>query len=192
MTAVTVRPATPADYPAIALLTVSAYRADWQVTPGHPYERPLADVAGRAGAGELLVAVASERSSEASDAAGFTDPTTGKVVGSVLFVLPGSRYAELAGPGEAEFRMLAVDPAAQGRGVGEALARACLDRAGRLGCRAVRICTRDFARTAHRLYERLGFVRTPERDWTPRRGVDLYALRLDLPATPDAEPSNPT
>ncbi|MGH3681386.1 MAG: hypothetical protein ACRDT2_14225, partial [Natronosporangium sp.] len=143
MTEVMVRPAIPADYPAIALLTVSAYRADWQVTPGHPYERPLADVAGRAKAGELLVAVASERSSEASDAVRFvasersseasdaagiaasersseasdavrfvasersseasdavrrTGATAGKVVGSVLFVLAGSRYAELAGP----------------------------------------------------------------------------------------------
>jgi len=162
---VRIRPATPADHPAVALLTVAAYRADWQVTPGHSYEKSLADVAARAAAGELLVA---------------TDPGTGKVLGSVLFVLPGSRYAELAGPGEAEFRMLAVDPAAQGRGVGEALTRACLERAETSGCRTVRIFTRDFAKPAHRLYERLGFVRTPERDWQPMRGVNLLALRRDL------------
>ena len=32
---------------------------------------------------------------------------------------------------------------------------------------------------AHRLYERLGFRRLPERDWTPVPGIDLlvYALR---------------
>jgi ribosomal protein S18 acetylase RimI-like enzyme len=166
-----VRPATPADHPAIALLTVAAYRADWQVTPGNPYEPVLADVAGRARAGELLVA---------------TDPDSGKVLGAVLFVLPGSRFAELAGPGEAEFRMLAVHPSAQGRGVGEVLSRACLDRAAELGCRTVRIFTRDFAKPALRLYERLGFVRTPERDWSPMRGVQLLALRRDLPAPPPA------
>lgn len=169
--AVRVRPATPADHPAIALLTIAAYRADWQVRPGHPYERVLADVASRAKAGELLVAEL---------------PPASKVVGSVLFVLPGSRYAELAGPGEGEFRMLAVDPAGQRRGVGEALVRACLDRAAGLGCERMRIFTRDFAKNAHRLYERLGFVRTPERDWRPRRDVQLHALRLDLPGQPGA------
>ena len=33
---------------------------------------------------------------------------------------------------------------------------------------------------AHRIYERLGFERRPELDWTPVPGVDLrgYALRL--------------
>ena len=35
-------------------------------------------------------------------------------------------------------------------------------------------------RTAHRLYERAGFVRLPERDWSPVPGVNLlvYGLRL--------------
>jgi ribosomal protein S18 acetylase RimI-like enzyme len=162
---VTVRAATAADYPAIARLTVAAYRADGQLPEGNHYEPRLADVAGRADHGELLVA-----------------EDRGTVVGAVLFVLPESRFAELAGPGEAEFRMLAVDPAAQGRRIGEALTRACLDRATELGCRAVVICTRDFSRPAHRLYERLGFVRTPERDWTPLPGVNLIALRKHLPA----------
>ena len=34
--------------------------------------------------------------------------------------------------------------------------------------------------TAHRIYERLGFVRLPTRDWSPIAGVDLYAFALDL------------
>src|SRR5690606_25796883 len=85
MTRIAIRSAVPADYPVIAQLTVAAYRHDWQVTPGHPYERVLANVADRATAGELLVA---------------EDQQTGRILGSVLFVLPGSRYAELAGPGE--------------------------------------------------------------------------------------------
>jgi ribosomal protein S18 acetylase RimI-like enzyme len=77
--------------------------------------------------------------------------------------------------------MLAVDPSGQRRGAGAALVRACLDRAAGLGCRSVRIYTRDFAGAAHRLYQRLGFVRTPERDWHPVPGVRLLALRVDLP-----------
>ena len=33
---------------------------------------------------------------------------------------------------------------------------------------------------AHRLYERLGFGRCPERDWEPLPGVELLAFRLEL------------
>jgi ribosomal protein S18 acetylase RimI-like enzyme len=162
-----VRPARVEDFPAVARLTVDAYRADGQLRDASRYERVLADVPSRAAAGQMLVAV---------------DDPGGEVLGSVLFVLPGSAYAELSGPGEAEFRTLAVAPGAQGRGVGEALARACVARAAELGCRAVVICTRDMAAAARRLYARLGFVRTPERDWQPMPGVTLLALRLELPA----------
>ncbi|ROT32249.1 GNAT family N-acetyltransferase [Micromonospora sp. HM5-17] len=162
---VLIRRAEPADFDAIARLSVAAYRADGQLDAAADYAAVLADVPARAEAGELLVAV---------------DEITGEVLGSVLFVLPGTPYAELSGPGEAEFRMLAVDPAAQGRGVGGALVRACLTRARDLGCRRVVICTRSVAAAAHRLYARFGFVRTPERDWSPRPGVDLHALHLDL------------
>ncbi|MEU5565948.1 GNAT family N-acetyltransferase [Micromonospora musae] len=166
MTGLLVRPATPADFPAIARLTVAAYEADGQLKGENGYGAVLADVPARAEHGTVLVA---------EDAAG-------RLLGSVTFVLPGSRYAELCGPGEAEFRMLAVDPAAQGLGAGVALARACVDRAGELGCSAVVICVRDgMAEQARRLYDRLGFVRVPEKDWSPLPGVALLALRLELP-----------
>ena len=38
----------------------------------------------------------------------------------------------------------------------------------------------DYMKPAHRIYERLGFTRVPDRDWSPRPGVDLYAFALDL------------
>ncbi len=167
MTSVVVRPARPDDLDRVRELTLAAYRADGQTGPGSPYERVLADVESRAREGELLVA---------------EDEATGRVVGAVLFVLPGSHYAELCRPGEAEFRTLAVDPAAQRRGVGELLVRACLDRARDRGCRAVVISVRDVAHAAQRLYARLGFVRSPEQDWTPVPDVRLLALRYDLRA----------
>lgn len=45
------------------------------------------------------------------------------------------------------------------------------------------ICVRaGMAANAHRLYERLGFVRLPEKDWSPLPGIDLLGLRLDLTA----------
>ena len=66
--------------------------------------------------------------------------------------------------------MLAVAPAARGRGVGEALATWCVDRARADGCHAVVLSTLPVMHAAHRLYQRLGFVRTPERDWYPGAG----------------------
>ncbi|MBM0277642.1 GNAT family N-acetyltransferase [Micromonospora tarensis] len=166
MTGLRVRPAEPADFPAVARLTVAAYEADGQLKGEHGYGEVLADVSTRAASGEVLVAV---------------DELTGAVLGSVTFVLPGTPYAELSGPGEAEFRMLAVDPGAQRRGVGVALVEACVDRATELGCSAVVICVRaGMADSAHRLYSRRGFVRSPEKDWSPAAGVDLLGLRLEL------------
>jgi ribosomal protein S18 acetylase RimI-like enzyme len=163
-----IRPAAPADFDAVGRLTVEAYRADGQLADeADGYGEVLADVAGRAAEGEVLVAV---------------DPS-GTVVGAVTFTLPGTRYAQLAGPGEAEFRMLAVDPGRQGNGVGELLVWACVERAGQTGASAVIICSRDFATAAQRLYARLGFVRVPERDWSPMPGVNLLALRLALRRT---------
>jgi ribosomal protein S18 acetylase RimI-like enzyme len=158
-----IRPATPADHAAIAALTVAAYRADGQTRPDHPYERALADVGRRADAGTLFVA-----------------ELDGAVAGAVLFVMSGSDYAELSQDGEAEFRMLAVAPRAQGHGVGEALVRACLDRARENGCKSVVISVNSISKPAQRLYERLGFTREPGLDWTPIAGVHLLGLRLDL------------
>jgi ribosomal protein S18 acetylase RimI-like enzyme len=159
------RSATPADFDEIARLTVAAYEADGQLDGEIGYEKVLADVAGRADHGELLVAA---------------DKATGRPVGSVLFVLPGGRYAEIARDGEAEFRMLAVDPAAQRRGVARALVEACVERATANGCTAVVISVRDFAEPAQRLYDSLGFVRLPERDWQPMPEVMLHGFRLAL------------
>ncbi|GIG85914.1 GNAT family N-acetyltransferase [Plantactinospora endophytica] len=175
MTGVLVRVAEPADFDAIARLTVAAYRADGQLDSEHGYEQALADVPARAGAGELLVAV---------------DEVTGELLGAVLFVLPGSAYAEMCVADEAEFRMLAVDPGAQGRGAGKALVRACVDRARSLGRTRVVICARSFSAPALRLYAGFGFVRTPDRDWSPAAGVELHALRLDLVDGSTAEPES--
>lgn len=160
---VLVRPATEADYTAAGEVCVAAYQADGQLAGG--YENTLRDVATRSLHGQVFVAV------DESD----------RVLGSVTFVLAGQRYAELSKPGEAEFRMLAVDPSAQGQGVGAALVQACIDTAIAKDITALVICVRDWNSGAQRLYSRFGFQRVPELDWSPLEDVRLIGMRLDLP-----------
>jgi GNAT superfamily N-acetyltransferase len=170
---VEVRPARPGEHERVGELTVRAYVADAILPEGAAYLRELARAGHRAEHTDLLVAV---------------DPGTGHVLGTVSFVLAGSAYAELARAGEAEFRMLAVDPAARGRGVAAVLVRACLDRARAAGASRVVICSSTRMHAAHRLYERLGFTRLPALDWSPSEGVQLLGYTHDLRPAPPSPP----
>jgi ribosomal protein S18 acetylase RimI-like enzyme len=161
-----IRPARPHEYGAVGELAVDVYVGDGLVPAGSTYLERLADAADRAARAELLVAV--------DDAIGRA------VLGSVTFVRHGSRYTEVADPGEAEIRMLVVAPDARGRGLGEALVRACLDRARADGVPLMRLSTQADMVRALPIYRRLGFVRTPERDWSPVAGVDLFTYELRL------------
>ena len=76
--------------------------------------------------------------------------------------------------------MLAVAPDARGRGVGTALVTLMMQRARDLGYGSVRMSTMDRMGAAHRAYERLGFTRTPEDDWSPVPGVSLLGYVADL------------
>jgi GNAT superfamily N-acetyltransferase len=160
---VEIRTARPEEYAAVGELTVQVYVADG-LAPDHPYVAELADAAARAHDAELLVAADGD----------------GRLLGSVTYAPPGSPYGEITGPDEAGFRMLAVAPAAQRRGIGAALVQACLTRAELAGCHRVRIVSVSRMTAAHRLYERLGFVRTPELDWTPEPDTTLIAYRYEL------------
>jgi ribosomal protein S18 acetylase RimI-like enzyme len=108
------------------------------------------------------------------------DDGTDGLLGTVVYAAPGSALQNLATGEEAEFRMLAVRPAGRGRGVGEALVRACIDRAKSQGRPRLVLSTGPEMLAAHRLYERLGFQRTPERDWAPHPGIDLRAYVMEL------------
>ena len=48
------------------------------------------------------------------------------------------------------------------------------------GKRLMVLSTDPRMRAAHRLYERLGFTRLPERDWSPVDEVDLLVYARDL------------
>jgi ribosomal protein S18 acetylase RimI-like enzyme len=162
---------------ATAALVESCYVGEGLVSAHNPYVHELRDGDGRFRQADLLVA-------QWEDA----------LVGTVTWCPPGSPWREIAEPGEGEFRMLAVHPQARGRGVGRALVQACLQRAQQGGERGVVISTIDRMVDARRLYEALGFVRAPHRDWWPRPTVHLWVYQLDLadraerPAAGDGRP----
>lgn len=164
MSEVTIRPALPAELPAVGRLTVEAYRASGYRAGESPYATKLADAASRSEVAELLVAADAD----------------GAVLGTVTLAPPGSPMSQVAAEDELEFRMLAVSEAARGRGIGELLTRAVVDRAVELGLRAVVLSSGEEMATAHRLYERLGFYRTPAMDWQPSADTTLITYRLDL------------
>jgi ribosomal protein S18 acetylase RimI-like enzyme len=161
-----IRPVRPQEHQVLGELTVAAYTAiDAAVVEEDGYAGELRDVAGRVAEAEVLVAV--------DDA--------GKVLGGVTYVPgPGSAWAEFSEPDGAGIRMLAVAPEAQGRGIGEALSRACIDRARTSGRGQIVLHSTDRMTAAHRLYERLGFARDVSLDWEPIPGFWLRGFRLRL------------
>jgi predicted N-acetyltransferase YhbS len=160
------RRARPEEYDEIGAVTVAAYEPVLVGAEGTYVER-LRNAEARDLEAELWVAVG---------------PDDRELLGTVTLCRDGSPWREIAVADEGEFRMLAVAPQAQGQGVGQALARHCIDRFRESGAVGVVLSSTPGMADAHRLYARLGFVRQPERDWEPVPGVRLWAFRLDFSA----------
>jgi ribosomal protein S18 acetylase RimI-like enzyme len=167
---VEVRPVRSDEHEEAGQLVVAAYRA----LPGDhlvgDYATELADVAQRSQGADVLVAV---------------DPSVeggcDEIVGCVTFVPDWtSPWAEYLEPGESGIRMLAVRPLSQRRGIGRLLVDACISRAQDLGRDALMLHTTPWMTAAHHLYEQVGFVRFPARDWFPLPEVPLLSYRLEL------------
>jgi len=131
-------------------------------------------VAGRAASADVLVAV-----------------EDGTALGSVTYVPgPSSPLHEFDDPDAASIRMLAVALGAQGRGVGHALAAACVDRARAAGRHRVVLYSTDPMAIARAMYERMGFVRDAPRDWSFEREdgsvvmLRCYVLEFGVPTAP--------
>jgi ribosomal protein S18 acetylase RimI-like enzyme len=156
------RRARPDDHEAVGEATVAAY-AEFTEGPDDGYIALLRNAAKRDREAELWVA-----------------DRDGEVVGTVTIALPGSPWREIGSDDEGEFRMLAVSPTARRQGVGDALTQLAMDRFRGLGFRAVVLSSLAEMTSAHRIYERYGFRRIPERDWSPAAGVHLIAFAADL------------
>ncbi|MEU7513315.1 GNAT family N-acetyltransferase [Streptomyces sp. NPDC042898] len=163
----TIRAVRPEEYEELGELTGLTYLNDGLLLYGEDdfYLAVLRDTARRARDAEVLVAVDMDE----------------RIIGGVTYAQGDTTWADIAVAGEAEFRMLVVAPEARGRGVGEALVRACADRAGAAPeCARLVLSTDAKMVAAHRIYERMGFVRTPERDWEPIPGHRLRTYALEF------------
>jgi GNAT superfamily N-acetyltransferase len=143
-----VRVARPDEYSAVAALTEHGFATG----PFGPTEDParlalLRDAAGRADAGDLLVATDGER-----------------LLGTASLLRPGTGYTRQARADEAEVRLLTTTPEARGLGVGAALMAASIDRARGWGVSTLVLDTGARNAASQRLYHRLGFERLVERE----------------------------
>jgi len=158
-----VREAVPGELGEVGEMRVRAYAAQGLLAAVPEYADTLRGL-GNGGGANVLVAV-----------------EDGRLLGTVL-VQPWGPASEIAaGADEAELRALAVDPGAQGRGVGRALLDAAVDRTRAYRADHLVLSTQPAMVAAHRLYRAAGFVRLPERDWTPMPGMALLAFGLRLP-----------
>ncbi|WP_160329738.1 GNAT family N-acetyltransferase [Microterricola viridarii] len=166
----TIRPALDSEAAAIGQLTERAFRAGaYGHLPVSDERRALLhDAAGRAASGSLLVAVDEHDT----------------ILGTSSVLRADAAYARRANPGEAEVRLLAVDPEARGAGIGEALMRASLEVALEWGATALVLDTGDLNLAAQRLYERLGFEREAVIAGTGS-AASLVIYRLPLQQRPD-------
>lgn len=191
-------------------IRIAAYEAGGFISADSVYAPTLRGL-GADGNGHVLVAVLPARGDPAGDSlqAGDGDPAddgdqagagdhTGsgpdraqQVVGTVMLQTWPHTGQVVAGPDEAEIRALAVRPEIQGMGIGRTLLRHALQRAAELGVRHLVLCTEPAMRVAHRLYEQAGFVRLPERDWSPAPGITLLVYGLNLGALSEPNSAQP-
>ena len=168
-----VRLARPDEYDEVAALSLRAYELDYEISDG--YRASIRAVAERAAEHEVWVAA---------------DAETGALLGSVATPRPGRTISPLARAGELDFRLLAVDPSARGRGVGALLTRHVIELARLRRLDRVVMNSGPQMVGAHALYAKLGFARLHDRE---REIVDggrtfrLLAFTIDVDAAADAQ-----
>jgi ribosomal protein S18 acetylase RimI-like enzyme len=165
---VSIRPFAPADRDAVNRIGVAAFGRHQQHYDDWPaFRAAIADMARLAQDGDLFVA---ERD--------------GIIVGAVVHVGPGAPRQPFFPDDWSLIRMLSVDPAACGQGIGKLLTAACLQRAQELGAPVVGLHTSPVMDHALALYTRIGFTR--DIDLAPISGLPYARYVLPLAAIPDA------
>ena len=149
-----IREALPEELPAVGELRVKAYVAGYGMASDEVgYAAVLRAAPAQATHADVLVAL-----------------RQGELVGTVAIVRAGAPLAEVAQPGEVEFRFMAVVPHAWRQGIAQALLEAVIARtAGQsLVCTVI-----EGNEPASQLYLSHGFTPIPSRDYEPVPGVRL-------------------
>jgi ribosomal protein S18 acetylase RimI-like enzyme len=149
---VEVRLIRPDETEAVSMLAEAAYAGDFELSDG--YRAEIAAVAERARDHEVWVA---------------TDATSGDLLGTVSTPREGRTISPLARAGELDFRFLGVASEARRRGIATLLVEHVLLIARRRGLSRVVLNTGPDMVGAQRVYERLGFERLHEREYTFER-----------------------
>jgi GNAT superfamily N-acetyltransferase len=162
-----IRDVRPDEYEEAGRVTALAYReyAPPESKGWQEYLEQIADVAGRAERTPVLVAV-----------------EDGRIVGTATVEIDDVievHEADRLLPEEGGLRMLGIDPAYRGRGIGRALVEASRERIRASGKTVMALRTTAPMTTAQALYTSLGFVRDPSRDWADET-VSLMFYRLSL------------
>jgi ribosomal protein S18 acetylase RimI-like enzyme len=167
-----IRPIRPDECDELGRITVRSYRHLAGGEPLGPYEEELVNVAARTREADVFVALNDE----------------GVLLGGVTYVPgPGTSMSEFADEEAAGIRHLAIDPTHQGSGAGHALLEACIARARDQYRARVRLHSTAPMVVARAMYERFGFVHTPEFDiffdeepYSREEPLHLIAYRLSL------------
>jgi GNAT superfamily N-acetyltransferase len=142
MAAICIRDYQPADADGVNAVAVSAFEqfkdnyADWPA-----FRSRIAAMSALAGHGEIIVAEDGQQ-----------------IVGAVAYIGPYKAKADFFRAEWPVMRMLVVDPGARGRGIGRALAEACLAKGKRDGAKAFALHTSELMQVALPMYLRMGFV----------------------------------
>jgi GNAT superfamily N-acetyltransferase len=170
--AYTVRNAMPYEFSAIGRLMVEVYSG----LEGFPkeseqpnYYKMLAnvgDLTNKPGT-ELIVAVSSDKA----------------IAGAVVYFNDMKNYGSggtaTQEQNAAGFRLLAVADKARGQGIGKLLTKACIEKAKKSGLNQLIIHTTNAMQTAWKMYEALGFKRSPDLDFMQGE-LQVFGFRLKL------------
>ena len=100
-----------------------------------------------------------------------------KIVG-MAFLVPSGKPSELFQTDWSHIRLVGVDPAYGGKGIGKKLTELCIDAARRTGEKTIALHTSEFMDAARHIYEQAGFKRLKE--IAPRLGKRYWIYTLDL------------
>ena len=110
-------------------------------------------------------------------------PPGGELVGGVVYFGDMAEYGSggtATGVKNASgIRLLGVDPRYRNAGAGKALTNACINLAREQGHSQVILHTTQVMQVAWRLYQRLGFERSDDLDFS-QQGLPVFGFRLKL------------